>query len=272
MNIFDQTFSDIENFVNRPENQCLKLVTGKFSTPFRGTLFGTSETRTVIETLKSERIEMLWLGSNPNGKFHEERLIDFLDGRADVESVYDGFAQQMDSGYFSEQSEFGKEPWDPINNPKGGWKFLAERLPVSSKRSILMANFLPWESQEFGPFLSKLNNRDHRLLERILEFSAGLNQRLIEALRPKTIIVPKSVWDSPWLKKSKKTNLVVSNGDTRVKVKNNKKVFSFYTGKRFYENCDSKVILCYHPSYLNRMGVDGRSKYLDALTMEFSEN
>jgi len=269
INIFEQTFKDIDIFVNMPENNCLKPVTGRFSTPFRGTLFGTSKILTVTEIFKSKQIEILWLGSNPNGKFHEERLFNFLDGRTDIESFYEGFVRQMNSGYFSEQGEFGKEAWDPINAPKRGWKLMSERMPDSIKESILMANFLPWESEKFGSFLNKLSDRDNGLLERILEFCAGLNQRLIEALSPKTIIVPKSVWDSSWLKKSKKTNLVVSAEDAKIDLKDNKKTYSFYVGKRMYKNCETKIIFCYHPSFLNRMGIEGRNKYLDALAKEF---
>lgn len=65
-NIFEESYNLIEEFVSRPANLRLKAGTGRYSSLFRGTLFGSSKSLEVEKALKKESVKVLWLGSNPN--------------------------------------------------------------------------------------------------------------------------------------------------------------------------------------------------------------
>jgi hypothetical protein len=56
----------IAEFVQRPDTRRLIAGTGWCSTPFRGSLFGTSDSGDVGQALETCCPEALWLGSNPH--------------------------------------------------------------------------------------------------------------------------------------------------------------------------------------------------------------
>ena len=55
----------IHDFVHRSANRKLLPGTGYYSTPFRGGLFGETESDAVAKRLSRSGVDVLWLGTNP---------------------------------------------------------------------------------------------------------------------------------------------------------------------------------------------------------------
>ena len=64
--IFDEFNEAIHTFVTAPGRAALMAGTGSYSVPFRGTLFGCADRLGVARALATRRVDVLWLGANPN--------------------------------------------------------------------------------------------------------------------------------------------------------------------------------------------------------------
>jgi hypothetical protein len=257
MNVFDESYSRIDDFISRKENSRLIAGTGRYSTLFRGSLFGVTETNKVVSELKHKRSRVLWLGSNPN----VPESLELIKSNSST-SHYNKFLDQKNSGHFSEVSSNKKtgklEPgWDPINKPNHQWKFYTDILDsLYGPGQVLMANFIPWGSSNFKQFLKEIKNIDRELLFRLLEFARELNLLLIEHLKPELIVVPKSICRSPindW-------HLCCNKRDNRVSRRIKTKVpFIFTLDQISINDCNIKILTCPHPSYTSRVGKENRA-------------
>lgn len=140
-----------------PENLRLKRGTGSYSTPFRGSLFGETESAKIDATLQHMSVDVLWMGSNPNVP---QSLQAILDGDAHP-AAYETFALQRKCGMFSEQlfiDGHSSRGWDPIHYPaQRGWQFYSRLFAsVGKLERVAMANFVVWGSRTFDELLSKL--------------------------------------------------------------------------------------------------------------------
>jgi len=97
-NIFDKSYALIDDFISKDENSRLKFGTGRYSALFRGSLFGLTETQSVVRELnnRNNEIKVLWLGSNPNVPSSLEAI------KNNCENHYDEFLAQKKCGHFSE--------------------------------------------------------------------------------------------------------------------------------------------------------------------------
>jgi len=256
MNIFDKSYQLVDEFVSKNENNRLISGTGSYSSLFRGSLFGETKTKEVVDALKTKQIKVLWLGSNPNVP-ESLKLIQ----ENNSQSHYQDFLIQKKCGYFSEvsynsETNIYQSGWDPINNPDHKWSFYTEIFnKIYGSESTLMANFLPWGSEDYQKFLKGIGNIDNSLLSRLLEFSRKLNLLLIEELKPELIVVPKSIVNTPiknWHFGADKDNLGISKRiDAKVPFIFTLKELSFSYGA-------VKVLICPHPSYTPRVGKENR--------------
>jgi len=56
-----------------------------------------------------------------------------------------------------------------------------------------MANFIPWGSQNMETLITQLTEANRPLLIRMLEFADYLNVAIVQALRPRLVLVPFSL-------------------------------------------------------------------------------
>lgn len=197
--MFDTFNQRIQSFVSEAKNRRLLLGTGSYSTPFRGTLFGCSDSLGVAKHLATERVDILWLGANPNVDRSVRKIM--ANDTKDTDE-FDSFLRQAHSGRYAEQvwdkAGLPSVGWDPIGKPVGSWSVYAELLgKVGRPDRIAMANVIPWGSSVAKDFWKPLGQIDAELLDRLLRFSDELNTEITLALRPKLIIVPKSLGESP---------------------------------------------------------------------------
>jgi len=197
--MFDTFNQRIQSFVSEPKNRRLLLGTGSYSTPFRGTLFGCSDSVDVAQHLATERADILWLGANPNVDRSVGKIL--ANDPTDT-SEFDSFLRQAQSGRYAEQvwdkAGLPSVGWDPIGKPVGSWSVYAELLgKVGRANRVAMANVIPWGSSVAKDFWKPLAQIEPALLERLLRFADELNTEITLALRPKLIIVPKSLGESP---------------------------------------------------------------------------
>lgn len=191
--VFDEFNRSIHDFVSRPENQRLRAGTGSYSTPFRGTLFGNADTTSAALRLAARPADVLWLGTNPDVPSSIAQILDppLTDGD------FAGFQKQRLSGLLGEQ-DWRVSPavagWDPLSKPTRGWAVYAEVLArVTAVERVAMANFLPWGSATAPAFWEPMR-RDHpELLTRAVRFADELNAAITVALRPRLIVIPRSL-------------------------------------------------------------------------------
>jgi hypothetical protein len=85
----------------------------------------------------------------------------------------------------------------------GGWATYRDALkrviPGSSTDAVAFANFIPWGSSLTKQFLGPLRAEHPRLLDDVLAFADRLNVAIVQALRPRLLILPRSLADSPVL-------------------------------------------------------------------------
>ncbi len=251
----------INDFVSQPENARLKAGTGSFSTPFRGTLFGHKGIAEVNACLQKQRsIDVLWLGSNPNCPESVANILENTGGPG----CFPDFQQQLRSGHLSEQG------WDPINNPQRGWRTYAMVLDGTSNLSrVIMANSIPWGSSRTEEFLGPLANQDRELVSRLLEFSDELVAEIVSMLRPRLLIVPKSLAENKTIRELLPTySLLKSNVRESVDlpVPAGNKRFHCYSGHYECEPLALKVPALFvpHPSGI-QLTVDSRRQFVEAL-------
>jgi hypothetical protein len=196
--IFETFNRRIYTFVNQPENQRLIPATGSYSTPFRGTLRGETEGARATSQLATGGVGVLWLGANPNVP---ESLEKVLDPDSRNPSHFPSFERQMQSGRVGAQQwdEEGvpRVGWDPIGAPVRGWALYADVVKgIAGDGGVAMANFLPWGSALARDFWTPMKASHPELLARVLRFANDLNLEITQALRPKLIVVPKSLGGS----------------------------------------------------------------------------
>ncbi|MEG3768123.1 hypothetical protein [Alteromonas sp. 14N.309.X.WAT.G.H12] len=191
MNIFEIINNSISDFVENQDNEALKRGTGSYSILFRGSIFGEIETAKVLSKLKTESVDVIWLGSNPNVPESLDAIL-----TPSSPSHYEGFVQQAMNDNFSEAYEnsdgVNAPLWDPINNPNNKWQFYSEIFNKQfGEHKTLMANIVLWGSKDFKSFTSQLAKYDKALLDRAIQFSCDLNNQIIEYFKPKVVLVPK---------------------------------------------------------------------------------
>lgn len=196
--LFDGFNQRIQSFVSEAPNRRLLLGTGSYSTPFRGTLFGCVDAAGVAKHLASEPVDILWLGANPNVDRSVKKIL--ANDTSDV-SEFETFQRQARSGRYAEQvwdkAGVPSVGWDPIGKPVGSWGVYADLLgKVGRADRIAMANVIPWGSSVAKDFWKPLGAVDAPLLERLLRFCDDLNAEITVALRPRLIIVPRSLGES----------------------------------------------------------------------------
>lgn len=262
-NIFEESYELIEKFVSRPINVRLKAGTGRYSTLFRGTLFGSTQTAVVAKLLKKQSVKVLWLGSNPNVP---ESLQAIINGSGT--SHYHQFVEQKQTGHFSEvfrNNESGAlEPgWDPINNPSYQWRFYTEIFDkLFGHGRVLMANYVPWGSRDFPQLIKGISAIDEELLQRVIEFSTLLNKRVVEYIRPNIVVAPKSICHNQSICPHLCAGTPERTRSYRVEAK---VPFVFSTRDVLIGGQKMKVLVSPHPSYSSRVGIEHRSRVQDEL-------
>lgn len=262
-NIFEESYNLIEEFVSRPANSRLKAGTGRYSSLFRGTLFGSSQTSEVDKALKKEPVKVLWLGSNPNVP---ESLQLIVNGSG--AGHYQQFIEQKQTGHFSEvftnKSGVLGPGWDPINRPNYQWRFYTEIFDqLFGSGRVLMANYVPWGSRDFSQLIRGVSAVDEALLQRMLEFSTMLNLRVIECIRPEIIVAPKSICQNQLIC----SHLCACTPECTMSYRVEARVpFAFSVKNVMIGSQNIKVLISPHPSYTSRVGREHRDRVQGELT------
>lgn len=262
--IFDAFNRSIHDFVSRPENHRLRAGTGSYSTPFRGTLFGYADAAAAAQRLASERADVLWLGTNPDVPASIAKILN----PPPTDGDFVGFQQQMGSGTLGEQ-DWRVSPaiagWDPLSRPKGGWAVYAEVLArVTTLERVAMANFLPWGSATAPAFWQPMRKDHPELLNRAVRFADELNAAITVALRPRLIVIPRSLSECRDLR-----NTAIGRSHesaVRHEVSNlGKRTFRFATGEIERGGAMWKVAYLPHPSSL-RYSTPHRTAIVDGVS------
>ena len=261
------------DFVHRNANRKLLPGTGYYSTPFRGGLFGETESDAVAKQLSRSDVDVLWLGTNPCVARSLENIIHPPTGRGDFPT----FERQMESGLFGSclwDSRGNRSPdWNPIERPAGNWHVYRDTLSkIARLDRVAMSNFLPWGSKNAEVMVKTLCATNRPLLDRMLEFADDLNAEIVEALAPKLLVVPFSLGrNSPF-------DFVRRVGPTLAQALDSRKheialpqgAFTFYTGHCRRGRLTVRTVFLRHPSSLRLGGeekkriVDGVARVLDA--------
>jgi hypothetical protein len=197
MNFFQNLETQILDFVETPENSKLKAATGSYSTPFRGLLFGEQSAEKVDFLLTKRNVDVLWLGSNPSVKSGLARI---LDAQADS-SHFSTFQSQIKSGMFSQFSTdraASITSFNPLQSPTYKWELYNRAIKAAGAdiNAVAMANFIPWGSPDLDSLANQLSQTDRNMWFRMLEFSNHLNVQIVKKLKPKLLIVPRSLGDT----------------------------------------------------------------------------
>ena len=64
---------------------------------------------------------------------------------------------------------------------------------IARLERVAMANFIPWGSHNIGSLVEGLSAANRPLLLRALAFAEHLNKEIVQALRPRLIVVPFSL-------------------------------------------------------------------------------
>jgi hypothetical protein len=225
MTIFHAFNKRIVDFVRRSENARLAPGTGTFSTPFRGTLFGCELAADVEAALENRRVDVLWLGANPN----VQTSVDAILGKSVPQ--FQALERQMESNFYGEvdvpyweRAGEWRVGWDPVGKPQRGWKFYQDTFArVRPNLAIAMANIVPWGSSDASTFWEPLAKLDSALVTRVVEFCDQLNEYIVEALRPRLLVVPLSLGERTGLARSRATTSVHE-------IPLSKRTFRFHTG------------------------------------------
>ena len=186
MLIFDQLNESLRQFVELHPR--LRAGTGEYSVPFRGTLFGTNDAAEVAAQLADTRVDVLWLGSNPNVP---SSVANILHGAGDD---YPRFEQHLGSRLYSPAPVGKKTQWEPAT-ARGGWSVYIAALPRLDR--VAFANVIPWGSSVAAAFLNPLRAADQDLHNAVIQFSLEQYREIEKAFRPRLLLVPYSVGRSP---------------------------------------------------------------------------
>lgn len=205
-NTVDKLNQAIADFVTQPGNRVLRPGTGRYSTPFRGTLFGYERASDVEAALEDRRASALLLTPNPNAPESLEQM------RSDGESEGDwpDFQRQMESGYFGEAKPTDDgtvRAWDPIHDPDSAgrgqhhWTLLGDAIEegIGSLDGVAHANVLPWGSGGLDKLIKFLRSAEEDLLDRVIAFANQQLRIMLRALRPRVVVVAsKKLTDESW--------------------------------------------------------------------------
>lgn len=255
-NFVDRVNWSIYDFVNLPENRRLRLGTGNYSTPFRGTLFKETESAKISDLLRQKSVDILWMGSNPNVEESLEAILGKKDGDDEMKS----FIRQRDCGMYSQQDWVGDHSapaWSPFHSLDGsrkkarrGWQIgrrIAEE--IGDIDSVSMANFMAWGSKKFSEYEAL---GDSLLLHRILDFSAQLHAEIVNALKPKLIVIPFSLGRNKAINVEHHGLIGIKKSSTVFTVNPDKsgRKFNFYLDERRVGVEVMRVLHMPHPSAL----------------------
>lgn len=259
MNVFDDFNARIAEFVGKDENEVLRRGTGTFCTPFRGTLFGLERSSDVAAALPNRQVDVLWLGANPN----VQASVDAIFGRP--HRSFPPFRRQVGSGFYGEvhpDYADARVGWDPIGQPQRGWRFYMEVFSSFANRaSIAMANVIPWGSSDAKEFWGPLGKEHAELVDRLVTFSDELNEDITAALRPRLIVVPRSLGE--------RTGLAMSRADVRPVPVATSRTFNFHVGRVSRKGRWWNVAYLPHPAAI-RYSAKDRVVIADALRTELS--
>lgn len=232
------------------ENPGLKKLTGESNVFFRGGVFGTSSAREIQKSLKDgKRVEILWLGSNPNG----DRIKNFTE-----------FERELNSDRISP----AVDRWDPVRGTEVTqwfWRSFRDEfvVPLLSEGErdwqnapILTANFVPWESSQFNLLFTQL--KDPELSARIIEFCDSIFRQMIETFNPKYIIAPRSVLSVSKYAKDSKILFKQKPLTHDIKLSRRKAYIRYYPADEAKKL--PAMFFVPHPSYLPRLIDDDRER------------
>ncbi|WP_417794392.1 hypothetical protein [Terasakiella pusilla] len=249
MTIFDEIYRQTNEFLE--ENASLKAGTGRYSSFFRGTIMGTGKGCEAEERLGGAGVDVLWLGSNPN---ISSSLAAVLTKSNDFSS-YAEYVEQVDTGYFSEINLDTLQPtWDPVNpdnKVSWQWRYLGNLVCEKYDRNkILMANFVPWGSANFNEFLKQVSEYDPELLRSILAFCNHIHQFMIVSLKPKLVILPKSIAENSYLNRVLDTHVSMKCLSGRVeRIDTSHRKLSISVADVVLAGHKYRAISTYHPSF-----------------------
>jgi hypothetical protein len=182
MVVFDELNDALRAFVARHPR--LRPGTGEYSVPFRGTLFGTNVASEVSARLSDTRVDVLWLGSNPNVP---SSVANILHAAGDD---HPRFEAHLGSGLYAPAPIGRTSAWEPAT-ARGGWAVYLAALPRRDR--VAFANVIPWGSAVAGKFLDPLRKDAPELHDAVIRFSLEQLQRIKAAFRPRLMLVPFSV-------------------------------------------------------------------------------
>jgi len=267
-NIFDSVNQQIFDFVHERANRSLIPGTGSYSTPFRGRLFGLSKSLDVAKKLDTRGVDVLWLGANPCVPESLENIVN----PQRSEGHFPDFVRQVASGLFSsrrwDDQGHPSTGWNPIDQPRGGWIVYRDILEAIGFRRdrMTMANFVPWGSQDTKAFVSKLGGANPKLLKRALVFADELNSEIVNAIKPKLLLVPLSFGRERAIDNVYLTGVAMKATDPRPhKIEiDQTPSFNFYTGKCSRRSFSVSTVYVPHPSSL-RLNIDAKSRVMDGV-------
>ncbi len=256
----------IAEFVNRPENRRLRPGTGHYSALFRGSLFGLDYAADVARELTVRRVDVLWLGMNPN----LPRSLAHIVGSIDTPGDYPMFERQRASGFYAARRWSDHRPlpdWNPLQKPRGGWGIYRELFSVvASLEAVTMANFLPWGSANARSFMEELGHADLGLLWRAVDFADELNAQAVEALSPRLLVVPFSLGKNSRLDRVRAPGVSMSIAED-VRTHDIPKVsrrFTVYTGRCRRGGVYRRTVYLPHPSSL-KFSTEDRVRIIDGV-------
>jgi len=248
----------------------LRHGTGEAALAFRGQLFGSHEVHNIDEHLRrGERVDVLWFGSNPNVPESLENIL--YDG--DPDDSYSTFTRCLKAGRVSPQRD-GQPDFNVVGpDARRGWRHVRDALAMCdgvSLERVIMANAIPWgSSPDLDTLLRALDRLLPDLLKDVLLVSEELISTIVSVLRPRLILVPRSLSESKLLKKHARGHPLLAPGKNDKKAtaatwRNGTRKVHYYTGTFVTEGASTPLLFLPHPAGL-RVGNDGRPEFLDDL-------
>jgi hypothetical protein len=251
MDLISQLNERIIEFVTAPENSSLKRGTGAFSAPFRGNVLGA---RNKTDIGKAEKADVLWLGSNPNG-----RVSSIINHDYDCYPYFEYYIKSQACSEVYESEGVDQIVWDPLSGKcESHWNFYANCIGdvLRTKDTTAFANYILWGSGNLKEFLRLIRNYDQELLNRILVFCESLCSSIITELKPKVILVPLSMRkELPSIFSERRISNLVKE---TIQEPSCRKRLYYYCGDINVNSHQATVIFAPHPSAVNWYGRDNK--------------
>ncbi len=262
-NIFSSFDKEIWDFANLPGNEPLLRRTGSYSTLMRGGLFGKFRQDEVELELQTRRVDVLILGSNPNAGDHQPDA---------VRPKYGTLPMQMATGMLGEQiwdcDRRSSPGWNFLVDSNEGWKYFRGLLAneLTTLDSVAMANFIPWGSKDISSLVNA-EGIDRNLLNRMLRFCEQLNGKLVAVLRPKIVIVPRSLTKNLALSNAFRTKYLMSTErpEEKVLLKEKRQNFFFCSGGIEFNGFTTETLHVNHPASFIYIGKQDRTQVASVL-------